>query len=182
MAIGSCCSRPTGLAADNEHSRDRGQRHRRGARRPRRRQSEPRRSKRMRPPPEETSSKQRGARSKRSVNALKDKLAGKGTVETGGLFAQSRVCREQQPRQKTRHHRLYRAKYHHGRDHRTARLLGALIDGAISAGANRINYLNFGLRRMTPRRAREAIAPRSKDAQAQAQALAASLGVKLEAY
>jgi len=58
-------------------------------------------------------------------------------------------------------------------------LLGALIDGAIAAGANRINYLNFGLRDDTKAR-QEAIANASKDAQAQAQALAASLKVKLK--
>lgn len=57
--------------------------------------------------------------------------------------------------------------------------LGSLIDSAIAAGANRINYLNFGLREET--RAREqAITEASKDAQAQAQTLANSLGVKLK--
>ena len=47
------------------------------------------------------------------------------------------------------------------------------------AGANRINYLNFGLRDDTKAR-QDAIAAASKDAQAQAQALAASLNVKLK--
>lgn len=58
-------------------------------------------------------------------------------------------------------------------------LLGSLIDGAISVGANRINYLNFGLRDDAKAR-QDAIASASKDAQAQAQALAASLNVKLK--
>jgi uncharacterized protein YggE len=57
--------------------------------------------------------------------------------------------------------------------------LGSLIDGAISSGANRINYLNFGLRDDTKARS-DAITAASKDAQAQAQALAASLNVKLK--
>ena len=53
------------------------------------------------------------------------------------------------------------------------------IDGAIAVGANRINYLNFGLRDDTKAR-QDAITNASKDAQAQAQALATSLDVKLK--
>ncbi len=57
-------------------------------------------------------------------------------------------------------------------------LVGPLIDAAIGAGANRINSLDYSLRDETKARS-GAIAKASKDALAQAQALAAALSVKL---
>jgi uncharacterized protein YggE len=57
-------------------------------------------------------------------------------------------------------------------------LLGALIDEAIGAGANRVNYLNFTLRDDTKPRT-EAITKAAKDAEAQARALAQALGLTL---
>ena len=56
--------------------------------------------------------------------------------------------------------------------------VGPLIDSGIAAGANRINDLNFDIKDNTKVRA-EAIAAASHDAQAQAEALAQSLNVKL---
>ena len=56
--------------------------------------------------------------------------------------------------------------------------VGALIDAAIAAGANRVNGLNFTLKDDTKVR-NDAIASASHDAQSQAQALATALGVKL---
>jgi uncharacterized protein YggE len=56
--------------------------------------------------------------------------------------------------------------------------VGALIDSAIAAGANRVNYLNFSLKEDGKARA-EAIALASRNAQTQAQALAQALGVRL---
>jgi uncharacterized protein YggE len=57
-------------------------------------------------------------------------------------------------------------------------LVGPLIDAAIAAGANRVNSLDFNLRDDTSAR-NDAIAKAAKDAQSQAQALAAALGLKL---
>ncbi|MGD0074854.1 MAG: SIMPL domain-containing protein [Candidatus Binataceae bacterium] len=59
-------------------------------------------------------------------------------------------------------------------------LVGALIDAATAAGANRVDSINFGLRDESTAR-NEAITKASKDAQAQAQTLASALGVKLKA-
>jgi uncharacterized protein len=58
-------------------------------------------------------------------------------------------------------------------------LLGTLIDSAIAAGANRVNFVNFTLKNDTKARA-EAIASAAHDAQEQAQALAAALNVHLK--
>jgi len=57
-------------------------------------------------------------------------------------------------------------------------LVGPLIDAAIAAGANRVNSLDYSLRDETRARS-EAITRASKDALAQAQALAVALSVKL---
>jgi uncharacterized protein len=57
--------------------------------------------------------------------------------------------------------------------------VGALIDAAVAAGANRVNYLNFSLKDDAKARA-EAIAIASRNAQTQARALAEALGVKLK--
>jgi len=58
-------------------------------------------------------------------------------------------------------------------------LTGALIDAAINAGANRVDSISFGLRDESKAR-NDAITKAAKDAQAQAQTLAAALGVKLK--
>ena len=57
-------------------------------------------------------------------------------------------------------------------------LVGALIDTAIAAGANRVNSLNFSVKDDTKART-EAIAIATRDAHAQADALASALNVKL---
>jgi len=111
------------------------------------------------------------------VRELKDKLAGKGTVETGD-YSLNPEYNEPGPRERPVI-TGYTAQNTITVETSELTLLGALIDGAIAAGANRINYLNFGLRDDTKAR-EEAIANASKDAQAQAQALAASLNVKLK--
>ncbi len=126
---------------------------------------------------EETSSKN-AALAQKVVKELKDRLAGKGTVETGDYSLNPEYADNNTPRQKPVI-TGYSAQNTITVETTELPLLGSLIDGAISAGANRINYLNFGLR--DDAKAREAaIANASKDAQAQAQALATSLNVKLK--
>jgi len=128
------------------------------------------------PTAEECSSKN-AALAQKVVQQLKDKLAGKGTVLTGD-YSLNPEYNEPGPRQRPTI-TGYSAQNTITVETTELMLLGSLIDGAISAGANRINYLNFGLRDDTKAR-QDAIANASKDAQAQAQALAASLNVKLK--
>ena len=125
---------------------------------------------------EETSS-ENAALAQKVVQELKSKLAGKGTVITGD-YSLNPEYGENVPRRKPII-TGYTAQNTITVETTELSLLGALIDGAISSGANRINYLNFGLRDDTKAR-QDAIASASKDAQAQAQALAASLNVKLK--
>jgi uncharacterized protein len=125
---------------------------------------------------EECSSKN-AAMAQKVVQELKDKLAGKGTIVTGD-YSLNPEYGENTPRQKPVI-TGYTAQNTITVETSELSMLGSLIDGAISSGANRINYLNFGLRDDTKAR-QEAIAAASKDAQAQAQALAASLNVKLK--
>ena len=125
----------------------------------------------------EESSSKNASLAQKVVQALKNKLAGKGTVTTGD-YSLNPEYNEPGPRQRPVI-TGYTAQNTITVETTELTLLGSLIDGAISAGANRINYLNFGLRDDTKARS-EAIAAASKDAQAQAQALAASLNVKLK--
>jgi len=126
---------------------------------------------------EECSSKN-AALAGKVVQQLKTKLAGKGNVVTGDYSLNPEYGEPNQPRQKPVI-TGYSAQNTITVETTELSLLGSLIDGAISAGANRINYLNFGLRDDTKAR-QDAITNASKDAQAQAQALAASLNVKLK--
>ena len=104
---------------------------------------------------EETSSKN-AALAQKVVNALKDKLAGKGTVVTGDYSLNPEYRENNQPQQKPVI-TGYTAQNTITVETTELTLLGSLIDGAISSGANRINYLNFGLRDDTKAR-EEAIA------------------------
>lgn len=111
------------------------------------------------------------------VKALEGQLQGKGRVWTGGYSLYPEYG--DQSEQKKPVIVGYRAENSITVQTGAIDLLGGLIDTAIAAGANRINFLNFALQ--DDGRARgEAIAKASKDAQAQAQALAAALGVKLK--
>jgi uncharacterized protein len=112
------------------------------------------------------------------VDALKAKLGDKGKIWTGGytLFPEYNQPREGEKAAIVG----YRAENSITVETGALDLLGSLIDTAVGAGANRINYLNFSLRDESKARS-EAIADAAKDAQAQAQALATSLGVKLKA-
>jgi uncharacterized protein YggE len=125
----------------------------------------------------EECSNKNAALAQKVVQVLKDKLAGKGTVETGDCSLNPDY-NEPGPNQRPKI-TGYTAQNNISVETTELTLLGSLIDEAIAAGANRINYLNFGLRDDTKAR-EEAIANASKDAQAQAQALATSLNVKLK--
>jgi uncharacterized protein YggE len=110
------------------------------------------------------------------VEALKAKLGDKGKVWTGGysLYPEYR-----EPRGSEKPGIIgYNAANSIAVETGALDLLGSIIDGAISVGANRVNSLDFSLRDDSRARS-DAIAKASKDAQAQAQALAAALGVQL---
>ncbi len=111
------------------------------------------------------------------VKVLKDKLGGQGVVLTGD-YSLSPEYNQPGPRQKPA---IVGYTAQNAISVQTGEMLkiGSLIDSAIAAGANRINYLNFGLHEETKAR-EQAITAASRDAQAQAQTLAASLGVRLK--
>lgn len=110
------------------------------------------------------------------VKALTQKLAGKGKVWTGG-YSLYPEYNEAKPGEKPAV-TGYRAD--NSITVRTGEInkLGAFIDAAIGAGANRINYLRFTLSDESQARS-QAIALAARDAQAQAESLAKALGVKL---
>jgi uncharacterized protein YggE len=111
------------------------------------------------------------------VKALQAKLDNKGRVWTGGYSLYPEYRDSVDGRKPVIEG--YRAENSITVQTPAIDLLGTLIDTAIAAGANRINYLNFDLQDDSRARA-EAITLASKDAQSQAQALASSLGVKLK--
>jgi len=109
-------------------------------------------------------------------DALRDKLADKGTMWTGGysLYPEYNESRPTGKPEITG----YRAENSITIETGALDLIGPLIDAAIAAGANRVNSLDYSLRDNITARS-DAIARASKDAQTQAQALARALGVKL---
>jgi uncharacterized protein YggE len=112
----------------------------------------------------------------KAIDALKATLAGKGRVSTGGYSLTPDYAQGE-------HRTTPRIVGYNAQNSITVQtgamdLLGSLIDAAVAAGANRVNYLNFSLKDDTRARS-EALTEASRDAQAQARALAASLGVKL---
>jgi uncharacterized protein YggE len=111
------------------------------------------------------------------VKALEAKLDKKGRVWTGGYSLYPEYSNSSGGKKPAIEG--YRAENSITVQTQGIDLLGMLIDTAIAAGANRINYLNFDIQDDSRPRA-EAITMASRDAQAQAQALAASLGVKLK--
>lgn len=119
---------------------------------------------------------QNAALAQKVVDALTRKLQGKGKVWTGGysLYPEYNEPRPNEKPVVTG----YRAENSITVETGEIGMLGGLIDTAISAGANRINFLNFTLRDESQARS-QAIALAAKDAQAQAASLAKSLGVRL---
>ena len=109
------------------------------------------------------------------IDALKSKLGDKGKITTAGYSLNPEY--DQRVSEKPRivgYNAQNTVTLHTG----ALDLVGALIDAAIAAGANRVNSLNFSVKDDTKART-EAIAIATRDARAQAQALASALGVKL---
>lgn len=127
-------------------------------------------------PTAQQSAGQNAALAKKVVDALTAKLQGKGKVWTGGysLYPEYGEPRPNEKPVVTG----YRAANSITVETGEIGMLGGLIDTAIEAGANRINFLNFTLRDESQARS-QAIALAARDAQTQAESLAKSLGVKL---
>lgn len=117
-----------------------------------------------------------GALAEKVIAALKSKLGEKGKISTGGYSLNPEY--DQRPGREKPSIVGYTAQNSITVDTGALDLMGALIDSAIAAGANRVNYLNFALKDDIKART-EAISIATRDARAQAEALAASLGVKL---
>jgi len=109
------------------------------------------------------------------IDALKSKLGNKGKITTGGYSLNPEY--DQRPSQKPTIIG-YNAQNTVTVNTGALDLVGPLIDAAIAAGANRVNSLNFSIKDDTKART-EAIAVATRDAHAQADALASALGVKL---
>ena len=108
--------------------------------------------------------------------ALKSKLGDKGKISTGNYSLNPEY--DQRPGRENPTITGYTAQNSIIVETGAIDLVGALIDSAISAGANRIDYLNFTVKNNVKARI-EAITIATRDATAQAEALASALGVKL---
>ncbi len=111
------------------------------------------------------------------TDSLKAKLGDKGKIWTGG-YSLSPDYEQHQGRENPTIVG-YNAQNSINVETPALNLLGDLIDTAISAGANRVNFLNFTLKNDAKARA-EALTNATRDAQAQAQTLASSLNVRLK--
>jgi len=124
---------------------------------------------------EEAASKN-GMLASKVIAALKDKLGDKGKISTGGYSLNPEY--DQRPGRAQPTIVGYQAQNSISVNTSALDLVGPLIDAAIGAGANRVNYLNFSVRDDAKSRA-EAITIATHDARVQAEALATALGVKL---
>jgi uncharacterized protein len=123
----------------------------------------------------EEAAKLNAALAAKVIDALKTKLGDKGKITTGGYSLNPDYS--QRPSENPTivgYNAQNSVTVHTG----ALDLVGALIDSAIAAGANRVNSLNFSVKDDTKART-EAIAMATRDARAQADALAAALDVKL---
>ncbi|MDO8434934.1 MAG: SIMPL domain-containing protein [Candidatus Binatus sp.] len=123
----------------------------------------------------EEAASRNGTLAEKIIAALKAKLGDKGKISTGGYSLNPEY--DQRP---SREPKIvsYTAQNSITAETGALDLLGALIDASIAAGANRVNYLSFALKDDSKVRT-EAITIATRDAKAQADALAAALGVKL---
>jgi len=115
--------------------------------------------------------------SQRIADALKAKLGDTGKIQTGAYNLMPEY--RQKPNEITSQVVGYQAVNTVTVDTSALDRVGALIDAAIGAGANRIDSISFTLRDQSGPR-NEAIAKAAADALSQARALAAALGVKLK--
>ena len=115
--------------------------------------------------------------SQKVVSALKAGLGSNGSVWTGSYA----LFPDYEPRPATGGSKLVGYRAENSINVRTTALdrVGALIDKAIGAGANRINSLAFTVSDDSQAR-NQAISLAAKDAASKAQALAGALGVKLK--
>jgi len=120
--------------------------------------------------------KRNAALATKVMDALKSRLAGTGQISTGGYSLNPDY--RQHPGDDNATIVGYTAQNSIRVETATLDLVGPLIDSAIAAGANRINYLSFTVKNNVKARS-QAITAAAHDAQSQAQALAAALGVKL---
>jgi uncharacterized protein len=120
--------------------------------------------------------KRNAALATKVMDSLKSKLAGNGQISTGGYSLNPDY--RQHPGEDNATIIGYNAQNSIRVETGMLDLVGPLIDSAIAAGANRINYLNFTVKNNVKARS-QAISAAAHDAQSQAQALAAALGVKL---
>ncbi|MGB0062132.1 SIMPL domain-containing protein [Candidatus Binatus sp.] len=109
------------------------------------------------------------------IDALKSKLGDMGKVTTGGYSLDPQYDQRQSEKPRIIG---YNAQNTVTVNTRSLDLVGALIDSAIAAGANRVNSLSFSVKDDSKART-EAIAIATRDARAQADALASALDVKL---
>jgi len=111
----------------------------------------------------------------RVIDALKSKLGDKGKITTGGYSLNPEYSQRPSENPTIIGYTAQNTVTVHTGE---LDLVGALIDSAIAAGANRVNSLSFSLKDDGKARA-AAIAMATRDARAQAEALAAALDVKL---
>ncbi|HYL60885.1 MAG TPA: SIMPL domain-containing protein [Candidatus Acidoferrales bacterium] len=110
------------------------------------------------------------------IAALKSKLGDKGKVSTNGYSLNPEY--DQRPNREKPTIVGFAAQNSVTVDTGALDLVGPLIDSAIAAGANRVNFVNFTVKDDAKARG-EAITIATRKARAQADALAAALGVKL---
>lgn len=115
--------------------------------------------------------------SQKIAEALKAKLGDTGKIQTGSYNLMPDY--QQKPGEETSRIVGYGATNTVSVETTALDRVGALIDAAISAGANRIDSVSFTLRDQSGPR-NEAIAKAAADASSQARALATALGVKLK--
>src|SRR5271168_4981911 len=107
------------------------------------------------------------------IDALKSKLGDKGKITTGGYSLNPMYSQRPSENPTIIGYTAQNTVTVHTGE---LELVGALVDSAIAAGANRVNSLSFSVRDDTAART-EAIATATRDARAQAAALASALNV-----